>query len=125
MTFFAIYCNHRKESSPIVKSKLFHHFLWPCQVVYTCKAIDSWQPGMMQCSYKRETEGFRGPNKCFRHIFTGKSFGTNIQTGIITGISLIKMKDIETDTLLSFRISFNKNIAVFPFVIPLVPVRIK
>ena len=54
----------------------------------------------MTCEVKWNAVGFGVPITGSTIFLTGKAFGTDVQSSIVTAVGLIQVKNIETDGLL-------------------------
>src|SRR5664280_1771980 len=100
MTFFAVHCYHRVQSSAIFESKLlsildtFSQMFVPVyQQVFSNLPVSGFQE-------KWQTKGLSIPI-CTTSVFlTGKSLWTYIEPFIFSSIGLVKMEYVETNRLL-------------------------
>ena len=100
MALFAIHGDHRIKAAPPLN---------PSFAGILNGLVEMFIPVQQQVSCNMRIGGaeIKGKDKCFcvpvgaaSVFFTGESLGSDVQPGIFAGVSLVKLEDIEPDSLL-------------------------
>ena len=114
VALFAVHRYHGIKSRPLGKAQFFGIFNGLFQMVVAVLKQFTGNLLIFSGHVKRQTVCLGIPIGATAIFFACKPFGSNIQTGIGTGIGLVQLENIETDTLLCLNVTFNGDIAHFP-----------
>ncbi|MNI23060.1 hypothetical protein D3C73_766290 [compost metagenome] len=118
VAFFTIDGHHREEGRAIAKAQFFCIFNCFAQLLMAIQQEVSCNLWRLCCQVKRDAIRLGIPVGYPPVFLARETFWPDIQSGILTGIRLVKLKDIVADGLLSSHITKDLDITFSPDCLP-------